>query len=90
MKYFNSDFNHRQLQFLYDNALHHEQMLRQWLRMGHYGSAAEYAAKLAALVELMEKITVANVGDGLDGFHNPRANHKSALERLHSFDKLFK
>ena len=82
-------FTNEQLNIIYATALDHQRMVTQWARMQKFGHAAEYQAKLEAIVELLENITVFKIGDGLDNFKNRHSKLKTAEERLATFDKLF-
>lgn len=80
------------LRVLWITANQHKQQIGQWADMRHYQTAAEYEAKLDAVVSLMENITVFNVGGGLNGFGaNPEIELPNDLiGRLESFASLFK
>jgi len=84
-------FTVEHLRVLWTAANQHKQQIRQWADMHHYKTAAEYEAKLAAVVSLMENITVFNIGGGLNGFGaNPEIELANDLSsRLKSFAPLF-
>jgi len=84
-------FTVKHLKTLWVEANHHKQQIGQWASMHHYKTAAEYEAKLDAVVSLMENITVFNVGGGFNGFGaNPEVELASDLfSRLKSFAPLF-
>ena len=85
------EFTLKHLKVLWLQAKDHERMLNQQARLGFYPSTVTYEAKLDAIVELMESITVFSVGGGLHGFgvnkDLPLAH--TLHERLKSFDILF-
>lgn len=92
MKFHLKQFDLDHLRPIYEAALHHEKMVNQWLGMDDFQRAAQYAAKLEAIVELMESIVVFNHGDGLRNFGRcslPMPEGHGLRWRLHSFDVLF-
>lgn len=89
MKFYLKQFDLTHLRVIYDQGIDHEAMIKQWVKSKDWERAAHYAAKLEGIIELLESITVFNLGDGLGGFKNQMGQFHGLEARLHSFETLF-
>lgn len=80
-----SKFNVEQLRVLYVKASNHQLQRNQWANSQNYAEAARYAAKLEAVIELIEGITVFNHGNGIHPYN--MSNLRDGMVHNNSLDK---
>lgn len=83
------EFKSVHIDFLLQCGDHYLQQIHQWASFSCYQKAANYTAKLEAIVELLESITVFHHGNGIHGFVGD--HHTPTVEsRFKTFDALRK
>lgn len=84
-KYHNPNFTSKHIKVLYTRGKEYQQQVEQWIRLRNIQLAAAYDAKLHAIVEMLESITVFHIGDGINGFAYGNKQYYTIDERLESF-----
>ena len=84
-KYYNPNFTSKHIKVLYNRGKEYQQQVEQWIRLRNIQLAAEYDAKLRAIVEMLESVTVFHIGDGINGFAHGNKQYFNINERLESF-----